>query len=80
MAVGKSTSETTLTISVRRKIPIPAQSPTAPCPIAAVRQVQGYLAKKYAPNPVRRPKTPRCQFGQKYDAKRVRNIQAGAAR
>jgi len=41
--------------------------------VTTVRSEHGYWATKYDASPVSRSKTLRRQFGQKYDAKKVRN-------
>lgn len=42
--------------------------------VATVRSERGYLDINYDASPAKRPKPLRCQFGQKYDVKKVRNI------
>jgi hypothetical protein len=41
--------------------------------VATVRSERGYLDTKYDANPAKRQKSLRCQFGEKYDVKEVRN-------
>ena len=41
--------------------------------VATVRSERGYLDTKYDASPAKRQKSLRCQFGEKYDVKEVRN-------
>ena len=41
--------------------------------VATLRSEPGYLSTKYDPSPAKRQNPLRCQFGQKYAVKKVRN-------
>jgi len=58
---------------VRCKIATPRKTCKSTSRVATVRSEHGYWATKYDATPVRRSKTLRRQFGQKYDVKKVRN-------
>jgi hypothetical protein len=42
-------------------------------PVVRVRSKRGYSATNYDVNPAARPESLRCQLGEKYDQKKVRN-------
>lgn len=44
--------------------------------VVSVRSERGYSATKYDASPAKRPKSLRGQFKQKYDERKVRNIQS----
>jgi hypothetical protein len=58
---------------VRAKVHPPLENPKTANAVATVRSERGYSATKYDASVVSSPKTLRCQFGEKYDAKKVRN-------
>ena len=58
--------------SVVKNLP-PLQSPKMTASVITVRSERGYSGTYYDASVVKLPKTLRRQFGQKYDAKKVRN-------